>query len=197
MLTCCLGGISFFAFLGIVLDIAFIGGFIALAILTRQGAQSCNVLFPYSPIGASLDNQANGFTNGAGQSEWTYSVKPSTACRMNKACFAVAIIGCFVFLATAAMQVALVRHHKKEKRFGPSPSNGYTSGSGKKKGLFARRKNRDAEAGLAPAAVDTRPSHDTAYTGTTINNGAHTHDKVEPNPYGYTNTATTGTATNY
>lgn len=74
-----------------------------------------------------------------------------------------------------------MRHHKKEKRYGPSPANGYTSGSGKK-GFF-RRKNtyaRDAElatAGTATAgAVETekhhhghiRPSGETGYTGSTM-----------------------------
>jgi hypothetical protein len=51
--------------------------------------------------------------------EFTYQVSLRTACRLNKACFAVSVIGAFLFLITAAMQVALVRHHKKEKRYGP------------------------------------------------------------------------------
>jgi hypothetical protein len=41
VLTCCLGGISFFAITAIILDILFVGGFIAIAVLTRRGAQSC------------------------------------------------------------------------------------------------------------------------------------------------------------
>jgi hypothetical protein len=76
-----------------------------------------------------------------------------------------------------------VRHHKKEKRYGPSPANGYTSGSGKK-GFFARKKKnnyaRDAElatTGVATtAAIETekhhhnhiRPSGETGYTGSTM-----------------------------
>jgi len=226
LLTCCLGGVSFFAFLGIVLDIAFIGGFIALAILTREGSRSCSGIVS-TPIGTAQDYFRLGFTsNGVQGNEATYGVQYGTACRMNKACFAVAIVGTIVFLITAIMQVVLVRHHKKEKRFGPGPSNGYTSGS-RRKGLFARKnKNTAREAelgtaagagGLAVAHPDTRPSHDTAYTGTTVGGATGVHEKVEPNgahtgyytaptgtgavnPYGYNTAApvtTTGTATNY
>jgi len=227
LLTCCLGGVSFFAFLGIVLDIAFIGGFIALAILTRQGSRSCSGVVN-TPIGTAPADFRLGFTsNGAQGNEATYGVKYGTACRMNKACFAVAIVGAVVFLIAAIMQVVLVRHHKKEKRFGPGPSNGYTSGSSRRKGLFARKNKdttREAElgtaagaGGLAVAHPDTRPSHDTAYTGTTVGGATGVHEKVEPtgahtgyytaptgtgaaNPYGYNAAApvtTTGTATNY
>jgi len=41
-------------------------------------------------------------------------------------------------------ELALARHHHKEKRFGPSPDNNYTSGYGTKKGGFFSRfsKNR-------------------------------------------------------
>lgn len=86
----------------------------------------------------------------------------------------------------------LVRQHKKDKRYGPSPSNDYTEGSGKKGGLFARKpKNytRDAElATVGATATGTivekpqnnhiRPSHDTAYTGSTV---------ASPDPYGVSN----------
>jgi len=223
LLTCCLGGVSFFAFLGIVLDICFIGAMIAIAVLTRSGAYSCNSNYLYTPLGnGAPDADLSQYNPNTGNLEVTIPVHLRTACRLNKACFAVSIIGAVVFLFTALMQVALVRHHKKEKRFGPSPSNNYTSGYGQKKGLFARKnKNaRDAEVGaggLAVAQPDVRPSHDTAYTGTTVGgtNGIH-NDKVEApigthnayhtqptntaaNPYGYTTntTTTTGTATNY
>jgi hypothetical protein len=225
LLTCCLAGISFFGFVGILLDIAFIGAFIALAVLTRDGSRSCSGIVR-TPIGTNPDNVRLGFTtNGVQGNEATYGVYYGTACRMNKACFAVAIVGTIIFLLTAIMHVVLVRHHKKEKRFGPGPSNGYTSGS-RRKGLFARKnKNAAREAelgaaapGLVVAHPDTRPSHDTAYTGTTVGGATGVHEKVEPtgahtgyytapttgtgavNPYGYNTTApvtTTGTATNY
>ena len=83
------------------------------------------------------------------------------------------------------MAVLLSRHQKKEKRFGPGPSNNYTSGSGKKAPFWKRKNNktRDAElgaVGVGGAALaeekhhtghhnagNIRPSHDTALTGST------------------------------
>jgi hypothetical protein len=122
-------------------------------------------------------------------------------------CFAVAIIGAFFFLISAIVQVFLMRHHKKEKAFGPGPSNGYTKGSGVKFWQRNRRTtgNRDPEVGTVPttqgglapqgAPHDYRPSHDTAYTGSTVaapHNGYDSHKPVTggfhtaPNTYGNT-----------
>ena len=82
------------------------------------------------------------------------------------------------------LQLVLGRHHQKEKRFGPGPSNNYTSGTSK--GPFWRRnKNtkRDTELGTVGtgglvAEKDLhnyqtknntiRPSHDTAVTDSTM-----------------------------
>ena len=50
ILTCFLGGVTFFAFLGLVLDILFCGCFIAIAVLARGGAKSCGRV-NNSPIG--------------------------------------------------------------------------------------------------------------------------------------------------
>lgn len=82
------------------------------------------------------------------------------------------------------MAVLLMRHHKKEKKFGPGPSNNYTSGKGKTPFWKRNRKsNRDAEElgslGAGSAAIveekhkknkrvsDFRPSHETGMTGST------------------------------
>jgi len=160
LLTCCLGGITFFGFLAIVIDVLMIGAFIAMAVLTDSGASSCSGTVQ-TPIG-------NGPSNTLGE-----------ACRLNTAAFAVSIIGAVLFLLTALMQVFLVRHHKKEKRFGPSPSNNYTEGSGKRS-RFGRKEKpvEDAELGAVgagvPVASTIRPSHDTAYTGSTVAGGTNT-----------------------
>ena len=104
----------------------------------------------------------------------TYLPDLHQACRLDTATFAVSIILIFLFLVTAALQILLVRHHKKEKRYGPSPSNNYTSGGGKTP-FWKRNKKinntRDAElatTGAAGTHHTMRPSHDTAYTGTTM-----------------------------
>jgi hypothetical protein len=196
VLTCCLGGISFFAFTAIVLDILFVGGFIAIAVLTRHGASSCTGIVN-TPLGIGNANaNSEGFGNnglGTGNGEnLTYAVSPRNACRMNTAVFAVSIAAAFLFLVTALFQVFLVRKHKKEKRFGPGPSNNYTSGPAKRNFWQRKKKtttDRDVEKDVitpAPAgtlttghATDIRPSHDTAYTGSTVAAPGDRYDKVD------------------
>jgi hypothetical protein len=98
LLTCFLGGKTIFAFIAIVLDILFTGGFVAIAVLTRQGAHSCSGTVK-TPIGNGQSNSKNGFgangfgNNGDDSSNVTYSVSLGTACRLNTAVFAVSIIG--------------------------------------------------------------------------------------------------------
>lgn len=189
LLTCCLAGITFLSLLGLVLDLCFMGCFIAIAVLTRHGASSCkgNVQTPLGngPANSKLGGYGdNGFGFGNGENA-TYAPKLGFACKLNTAVFAVSIAAALLFLITALMQLALMRHHKKEKKFGPSPANDYTSGSEKKRGMFAR-KNKTAPAPLPvhadesvigternplPAATTIRPSHDTAYSGHTAVGG--------------------------
>lgn len=91
-----------------------------------------------------------------------------------------------LFFLSAILQFFLYNHHKKEKKYGPSPKNGYTSGSAKaeKKPFFGRNKKetRDVELGAVGAGgalaaekhnkhnSTIRPSHDTATTGSTAAN---------------------------
>lgn len=57
-------------------------------------------------------------------------------------------------MVSILFQVLLARHHKREKRFGPSPNNNYTWGS--RKSFWRRNKN-------VPEASDTLPSHPTPH----------------------------------
>ena len=92
-----------------------------------------------------------------------------------------------LFLISAALEIVLSRARKREKRYGPSPANNYTSGSGKRR--FWQRKNnknkahkhQDEELGALGAGAlvaeekhrtrdnrnSERISDDTAMTGTT------------------------------
>ena len=92
-----------------------------------------------------------------------------------------------LFLLSAALEIVLSRARKREKRYGPSPANNYTSGSGKTK--FWQKKNNknktqkheDEELGTLGAGAlvaeekhrtrnnrnSERISDDTAMTGTT------------------------------
>ncbi|TVY22332.1 hypothetical protein LHYA1_G008997 [Lachnellula hyalina] len=153
--VCCLGGIAFFSFLGMLLDLAFTGAFIYIAYATRHGANSCSGIVN-TPLG--IGNTATGqkVSNGSGGS--VHLPKLHTACKLNTAAFAVSIIAAVFFFLSIFLELALARHHKREKAFGPSPNNGYTAGSPKRK--FWQRKPktaaRDAEFGEKPDAL---PAH--------------------------------------
>lgn len=41
LLVCFLGGITFFTIFGLLLDLLFLGGFVAIAVLARGGAKTC------------------------------------------------------------------------------------------------------------------------------------------------------------
>lgn len=97
VLTCFLGGKRIFAFIAIVLDVLFCGAFIALAVLLRDGADSCTGNVD-TPLGSGPADQKqsgygqNGFGFGSGETV-TYKPKLGFACRLNTAAFAVAVIG--------------------------------------------------------------------------------------------------------
>ncbi|KAF7161884.1 hypothetical protein CNMCM6106_009000 [Aspergillus hiratsukae] len=145
LFTCCLGGVAFFAYLAIVLDVCFIGAMIAIAVMTRDGTQSCsgNV---NTPVGSGADNvdSASG-------------VRLGYACMLEKVAFAVSIIGIFLFLISILFQFLYARHHKREKRFGPSPANNYTYGTGERRGFWRRNKRTPETA----SADDMLPGHPT------------------------------------
>lgn len=189
LLTCFLGGLTFFAFLAIFLDILFGGAFIAIAVLARGGVHTQG---SSSPLGNRKVRDA----------------------KLQTSAFAVAIIGTFLFLVTAVMSVLLNRHHKKAKKYSPSPSNNYTSGTGRRS--FFKRDRRpnaahDAEelgalsGGNAVIAeekahhnthggkTDFRTSNDTGMTSSTAAPAETTYGD-SANKYNLQGTATTHNA---
>src|ERR1700722_10252457 len=202
LLTLFLGGITFFAFIAVVLDICFIGCYVAIAWFNRGGASSCtgnvNTILGSGPSNSKDPGYGqNGFGLGSNQ-RVTYEPNLRQACRLETAVFAVAIINIFLFIITAVLQVLLVRHHKKEKRYGPSPANNYTSGAGRTP-LWRRNKKvrntRDAEMATAGTGA-IQPSHDTGYIGTTMNRpNALAEPKSGQEGYGDTFTHNTTTTT--
>ncbi|KAF2712142.1 hypothetical protein K504DRAFT_464240 [Pleomassaria siparia CBS 279.74] len=213
LLTFCLGGKTIFALIAIVLDILFCAAFVALAVLTRNGAHSCRNRV-VTPLGSGQSSSKQGFgSNGQGK-QITYAVSLGTACRLNTACFAVAIVGALLFVLSALVQVALARHHKKEKKYGPSPANNYTRGAGTKPKFWQRKQNNrdlsDPEmTGTVPASgavapghhADIRHSQDTAATGTTAGRYSAAYENQQKPLVGGYHTGPTGTyatpATNY
>ena len=189
LFTLFLGGVAFFGFIAVILDILFAGCFAAIAYYTHHGANKCKGLVN-TPLGSGPNN-----ASAPGAFDYGY------ACSLNTACFAMAILGLFLFLLTAALQVLLVRHHRKEKRYGPSPSNNYTKGS--RRPFWKRNKapkgTRDAELATATHHDHNRVSHETGMTGSTMNNGyapAGTESKFGQPGYAQGHYQTT-TATNY
>jgi hypothetical protein len=196
LLTIFLGGNILIGFILVVLDICFVGCYAAVAYYNRGGAGSCQGNVD-TALGSG-PSDSSGFGFGGNQSV-TYAPNLRRACKLETAVFAVAIINVFLFLITAVLQVALVRHHKREKRYGPSPANNYTYSGGRTP--FGRRNRkvrntRDAEMATAGTGA-IRPSHDTSYTGTTMNGpNAMAESKYGQEGYGGTyahNTTTTVT----
>jgi len=144
VLTCCLGGKIFFAFLAIILDLLLCAGFVAIAILTRSG-HSCSGDNVRTPLGDGARDSHTG-RDGA-----IYTPSLATSCHLNQVVFAVAVIGAFIFAFSAIVQLWMGRHHQKQKRYGPSPANNYTKGNGIK---FWKRKHgaRSAHAAVAKDA---------------------------------------------
>jgi hypothetical protein len=189
LLLCCLAGHAFASFIAIFLDICFVGAFVYLAVANRQGASSCRGHVD-TPFGSG---NANSNVYDPNNSGWTALPSLREACRMQTACLAVAIVGILFFLLSALVEVALVRHHRKEKRFGPGPANDYTGGYGsKRRGLFGFGRKRNTTAmtdttNTLPAhstPADVRDSYATEQTRVGTSHGATGADKY--NKYGET-----------
>jgi hypothetical protein len=90
--TCCLGGKTFFALLGLIFNVLCCGAMIAIAVLTRDGASKCSG-YVNTPLGNGPARSKEGFGSTDQGNQITYAASLGTTCRLNTACFAVAIIG--------------------------------------------------------------------------------------------------------
>lgn len=86
VLLCCVAGFAFTSFIAIVLDFCFIGCFIYVAVVNKNGAGSCNG-YVDTPFG-----QGQSGNNVSGSNGFTALPSFHTACRLQTACLAVAII---------------------------------------------------------------------------------------------------------
>jgi hypothetical protein len=96
LFTCCLGGFMFFAFIGIVANVLFIGAFIAIAILTRGAWNSCDV-------DSSEDASGPVFLGDV-----TGTPTPGYTCKLEKAVFVVACVTAYVFLLYISCRAAVL-----------------------------------------------------------------------------------------
>ena len=87
--VCCLGGIAFLSFFSMILDLAFCGAFVYVAYETRGGAGTCKGQVN-TPFGSGNTNTSNSVATGKGGITKLPSLK--TACKLETACFAVAIV---------------------------------------------------------------------------------------------------------
>ncbi|OTB07814.1 hypothetical protein M426DRAFT_317705 [Hypoxylon sp. CI-4A] len=171
LLLCCLAGHPFTSFIAIVLDICFIGSYIYVASATREGASSCtgtvDTIFGTGQASDLIDNQHP-----------TYH----QVCQMETAVLAVSIVAIIFFVFSALLEVVLVRHRRKEQRFGPSPANNYTSGYGSKRrgpfGIFGRKKAVDDTQNPNQLPLHTQPdqlrqSYNTETTAVGNDNGTY------------------------
>ncbi|KAK4103947.1 hypothetical protein N658DRAFT_513969 [Parathielavia hyrcaniae] len=146
LMLCCAPGRSFPSFITMVLDVAFVGAFIYVAVANRGGASSCDGEID-TPFGTG-DADTNVVDNGNGG----FTALPSLrqACQMETACLAVSIVAIFFFALSPFVSLALVRHRKKEMRVGPSPANEYTEGYGRRRfNFFGLGRKRAAKEGAA------------------------------------------------
>lgn len=145
LLVCCLAGFTLTSFIAIVFDIAFIGAYIYVATVYRDGASSCTGSNVRTVFGTGNADAEISTTSDGGVPLPSYR----SACRMESANLAVAIVAIVFFIISALTEFALGRHRKKEQRFGPSPSNNYTSGYGSRRGgLFGRFRRNKANEGM-------------------------------------------------
>lgn len=80
----------FASLMAIVLNLAFCGAFIYLAYATRHGASSCSGIVN-TPLGTG--NVANDNRVATANDGFVYLPSYRTACKLNTACFAVAVVG--------------------------------------------------------------------------------------------------------
>ncbi|KAJ6785298.1 hypothetical protein PWT90_01098 [Aphanocladium album] len=116
LLLCCLAGHTLTSFTAMCIDFALLCSYIYVAVANKGGASSCssgelNTVFGKGKAGDKLD-AGGGFTK-----------IPSyhTACKLETACLAIAIIAIFFYIFSIFVELALGRNHQREKRNANSP----------------------------------------------------------------------------
>jgi len=134
----------FLFILFIPLEIILCGGFIAVSVLLRSAAE------------ANCSNPGSSLRRLWSTSGTIYQGNVRPQCEVDKGAFAVAIANAVLYLLLAITSYAIFRHHRRNRAFGPGPSNNYGTGrnapvgaTGVKRGRFiwGGRSSRDA-AGL-------------------------------------------------
>ena len=92
------------AILSFILDTCFAGGFVAIAVLTRWSVASCSG-YLYTPLGSGVDySTPPSRQDQAGRVPYLWFV-----CSLDKAVFAVSIVGIAILVTTAILQLLRFR----------------------------------------------------------------------------------------
>jgi len=161
--TLCFLQRTFFQFFTIIGDLLFMGGFIAVVILLRDSFRG-----DCKSDGALVSWLVRGGRN------------LTANCQLIQGIFIVSIVLAVLFFLTLIIAFLAHRSSKKDKAYGPSPANNYTSGRGK-------RGKGDTEAALAgpalaPPIAAGRISHDSKYTDATEKTNDHLNGGTATGP---------------
>ncbi|KAH7008141.1 hypothetical protein EDB80DRAFT_892605 [Ilyonectria destructans] len=189
LLLCCLAGRTLSSFFAVILDVAFIGAFIFVAVANKDGSSGCTGTLD-TPFGTGKAGSKPKASDG-------FTALPTfrSACKLQSACLAMAVVAIIFFVFSILMEVALARNYNREKRYGPGPQNDYTEGSGRKGGffggLFKRKKDHmGEECGVLPEHTHpdqldiNRPSHGSERTAVGDDQEEGVYNKYEAS-YGY------------
>ncbi|KPM35198.1 hypothetical protein AK830_g11385 [Neonectria ditissima] len=190
LLLCFLASRTATSFIAVLLDFAFIGAFIFVAVANKDGSSDCTGTLD-TPFGRGKAGDKAKGSDG-------FTALPSfrSACRLQSACLGLAIIAIFFFIFSIVVEVALARQRNREKRHGTGPQNDYASGSSSKGGFFSglfKRNKKDhiaEEGGILPEHTTpdqlefSRQSHATDRTAVNDDQEEGVYSKYEAG-YGY------------
>lgn len=119
----------------LIMDLLFMGGFIAISILARRASNArCS--------SATIRNYSVGSYALWTKSTSTYTSRPRLRCNLDKILFAFAVANAVIFAILAFLSYRLFSRHRKNRAYGPGPENNYAVGSntapkGKRSGRFS------------------------------------------------------------
>ncbi|RPB04143.1 hypothetical protein L873DRAFT_1667528 [Choiromyces venosus 120613-1] len=156
LFTTCFGHRKFFL-VTLVMDFLLLGGFIAISVLMRGSAgMSCNSAEYSNSITSSSNNFPSNIYGSGGRS----GNRPEILCQLDKSVFALAIALSVFFLITLFLSHLALKNHRKNRPFGPSPANGYSTRNNRAPRSWGRNPfNRASE--------KTAYMNNTAMSGTT------------------------------
>lgn len=149
LLLWCLAGRTLASLVAILLDVCFVVAFLYIAVENRGGAsRTCKGDSIRTPFGTGSSDTTIVSTTKGGHILRLPSFR--TACKLETACLAVAIIAIIALVLSALTEMMLARNHKREKNFVPATDAGFAPGpaTGRRRlGPFGRRRPKQPVGG--------------------------------------------------